>query len=130
MLLCYSHLTKMHSAYIDTYLITFSFSFLFVFSRLSFKTAIFSSFLKVAIATSNFMNKVYDSGFGADFRESNLREIITLIQSYLHETSNSKTKLTGKCIRNEKLKSFLIKILNFLRQNLQRSYIFSKIGSA
>ena len=120
----------MHSAYIDTYLRTFSFSFLFVFSRLSFKTAIFSSFLKVAIATSNFMNKVYDSGFGADFKESNLREIITLIQSYLHETSKSKTKLTGKYIRNEKLKSFLIKILNFLRQNLQRSYIFSKIGSA
>ena len=33
----------------------------------SFKTAIFSRFLKVAIATSNFMNKVYDGGDSQSF---------------------------------------------------------------
>ena len=39
---------------------TFSMSILF---RGSVKTAIFSRFLKVAIATSNFMNEVYNGGF-------------------------------------------------------------------
>ena len=34
-----------------------------VLFRRSFKTAIFSRFLKVAIATSNFMNEVYNGGF-------------------------------------------------------------------
>ena len=40
---------------------TYSVSILF---RRSFKTAIFSRFLKVAIATSNFMKEVYNGEFG------------------------------------------------------------------
>ena len=55
---------------------TFSMSVLF---RRSFKTAIFSRFLKVAIAASNFMNKVYNGGFAPEFSVPMLKETIALV---------------------------------------------------
>ena len=41
--------------------------------------SMFSRFLKVAIATSNFMNEVYNGGFSPVFSVSMLKEIITLV---------------------------------------------------
>ena len=49
-----------------------------VFFRPSFKTAIFSRFLKVTIATSSFMNEVYNGRFAPEFRVSMLKQIIAL----------------------------------------------------
>ena len=57
-----------------------------VLFRRSFKTAIFSTFLKVTIETSNFMNKVYNGGFAPEFSVSMLKETIVLVQNYASET--------------------------------------------
>ena len=54
--------------------------------RRSFKTAIFSRFLKVAIATSNFMKEFYNGGFAPDFSVSILKETIALVRDYVSET--------------------------------------------
>ena len=58
--------------------------------RRSSKTAMLNGFLKVAIATSNFMNKVYNGGFSPEFRVSMLKEIIRLVREYVCETRNKK----------------------------------------
>ena len=47
--------------------------------RCSSKTAMFSRLLKVAIATSNFMNEVYNGGFLPEFSVSVSKEIIKLV---------------------------------------------------
>ena len=52
---------------------------MFVLFRRPFKTAIFSGFLKVAIATSNFVNEVYNGGFAPEFSVSKLKETIALV---------------------------------------------------
>ena len=62
---------------------TFSMSVLF---RPSSKTAMLRRFLKVAIATSNFMNKVYNDGFLPEFSVSIIKEIIALVWEYVYET--------------------------------------------
>ena len=62
---------------------TFSMSVLF---RRLFRTAIFSRFSKVAIATSNFMNKFCNGGFAPEFSVSMLKEIIALVRDYVSET--------------------------------------------
>ena len=59
---------------------------MYVLFRRSFKTVIFSSFLKVAIAMSNFLNKVYNDGFAAEFSVSMLKETIVLVRNYVSET--------------------------------------------
>ena len=59
---------------------TFSISVLF---RRSSKTAMFSRFLKVAIATLNFMNKVYNGKILPEFSVSMLKEIIALEIMYM-----------------------------------------------
>ena len=46
-----------------------------LFTR-SFKTAIFSRFLKITIATSNFINKIYNGGSAPEFIFSMLKETI------------------------------------------------------
>ena len=51
MLLCTTHFTKLKTVPMS------------IFSRRSFKTVIFRRFLKVAVATSNVMNKVQNGGF-------------------------------------------------------------------
>ena len=61
----------------------FSMSVLF---RSLFRTAIFSRFSKVSIATSNFMNEFYNGGFSPEFSVSMLKEIIALVQDYVSET--------------------------------------------
>ena len=60
------------------------------------KIAIFSRFLKVAIATSNFMNKVYNREYSPRFSISMLKKIISLVWDYLYETRKSKTKAAEK----------------------------------
>ena len=57
-----------------------------VLFRRSFKTTIFSIFLKVALATSNFMNEFYDGGFTPEFSVSMLKETIVLVRDYISET--------------------------------------------
>ena len=54
--------------------------------KCSFKNAIFRRFLKVAIATSNFMNKTYNGRFAPEFSVSTLKETIKLVQDYVFET--------------------------------------------
>ena len=54
--------------------------------RRFFKTAIISRFLKVAIATSSFMNEIYNGGFAPEFSVSILKETIALIWDYVCET--------------------------------------------
>ena len=55
---------------------------------ISFKTAVFSRFVKVALATSNFTNEVYNGGFAPEFSVSVLKEIIALVQDYVFETES------------------------------------------
>ena len=59
---------------------------MYVSFRRSFKTTIFSIFLKVALATSNFMNEFYDGGFTPEFSVSMLKETIVLVRDYISET--------------------------------------------
>ena len=59
---------------------------MYVLFRRSFKTTIFSIFLKVALATSNFMNEFYDGGFTPEFSVSMLKETIVLVRDYISET--------------------------------------------
>ena len=67
-----------------------------VLFRRSFKTAIFSRFLKVVIATSNFMNEVYNGGFVPHYSVSMLKEIIALVRDYVSEIRKLKSKTSGK----------------------------------
>ena len=55
---------------------TFSMSVLF---RRSFKTAMFSRFLKVVIAKSNVINEVNNGGFAPQFSVSMSKEVIALV---------------------------------------------------
>ena len=57
-----------------------------VLFRCCSKTAIVSKFLKVAITTSNFLNKVYNGGFALEFSVSMLKETIALVLDYVSET--------------------------------------------
>ena len=54
-----------------------------VLFRHSSKTAMFSRFLKVAIAMSNSMNKVYNGGFSPELSVSMLKETIALVWDYV-----------------------------------------------
>ena len=58
-----------------------------VFFKCSFRSAIFSMFSKVAIATSNLMNEFYNGGFAPEFSVSMLKETITQVWDYVSETS-------------------------------------------
>ena len=62
---------------------TFSMSLLF---RRLFRTAIFSRFSEVAIATSNFMNEFYNCEFLSEFSVSVFKEIIAVVRDYVSET--------------------------------------------
>ena len=62
---------SMHWYIAQIYYPTFSTSVLF---RHFSKTAMFSRFLKVAIAMSKFMNKVYNGGFSPEFTVSMLKD--------------------------------------------------------
>ena len=66
----------------------------------SFKTVIFSTFLKVAMATSNFMNEVYNGGFAPEYNLSILKDTIALFQDYVYGSKNQeiKSKTSGKNI--------------------------------
>ena len=57
-----------------------------VLFRRSLKTVIFSRFLKVAIATLNFMNEIYDGGFAPEFSVLMLKESMALVRDYVSET--------------------------------------------
>ena len=47
---------------------------------------IFSRFLKVAIAKSNFLNEVYNGGFAPEFSALMLKETIALVRDYIYGT--------------------------------------------
>ena len=64
-----------------------------VLFRRSSKTAMLSRFLKVAIATLNFMNEVYNGGFSPEFSVSLLKEIIALVWEY--------TEMAAKYLQNK-----------------------------
>ena len=49
-----------------------------------------SRFLKVLIATSNFMNEVCNGGFMPEFSISMLKEIITLVENMYMKLANKK----------------------------------------
>ena len=63
-----------------------------VFFRHSFEIAIFSRFLKVAIATSNFINESYNGGFAPEFSASILKETVALVSDYVSETRKENAK--------------------------------------
>ena len=67
-----------------------------VLFRCPFKTAVFSNFLKVAIATSVVMNKVYNGRFASEFSVSMLKETIMLVKDYVSETLSNKNVLKKK----------------------------------
>ena len=50
-----------------------------VLFRSSFKTVFFRTLLKVAIATSNFMNAIYNGGFVTEISVSMLKGTIVLV---------------------------------------------------
>ena len=64
-----------------------------VFSRSLFKIAIFARSLKMAIATSIFMNERYDDGFAPEFSISVLKRIMALVPSYICETKEIKSNM-------------------------------------
>ena len=68
-----------------------------LFRRL-YRTAIFSRFSEMAIATSNFMNNFYASGFTPEFSVSMLKKSIALFRDYVSEASKQKRKLAEKYV--------------------------------
>ena len=56
-----------------------------VFFRRLIRTAIFSTFSKVAMARSNFMNQFYDGGFTPEIKVSMLKETVALVRDYVSE---------------------------------------------
>ena len=56
---------------------------MFLLFRHSSKTATFNRFLKVAIATSNFMNELYNGGVLPGFSVSLLKETMALVGDYV-----------------------------------------------
>ena len=57
-----------------------------LFRRL-FSTAIFSSFSKVAIASSNVMKDFYNDEFAPEFSVPMLKKTIALVRHYVFETT-------------------------------------------
>ena len=92
---------------------TFSMSALF---RRSIKTTIVSRFLKVAIATSNFMNEVFNGGFAPEFNVSMSKKTIAVVRDYVSETRKEKAKLAEKYMWKRNMKSFSNETLNCLFQ--------------
>ena len=62
---------------------TFSISLLF---RRCFESTIFSRFFVVTIATSHFLNEVYNSGFASGFSVLVFKKTTVAVQSYVYET--------------------------------------------
>ena len=52
----------------------------------------------MAIATSNFMNNFYASGFTPEFSVSMLKKSIALFRDYVSEASKQKRKLAEKYV--------------------------------
>ena len=94
-----------------------------VLLRRSFKTAIFSRFLKVAIATSNFMYEVYNSRFAPEPSVSMLKETIALVWDYASETRKWKAKLAENYMWKQNMESFSNETLNFFFRKLWVSYV-------
>ena len=96
---------------------------MFVLFRRSFKTAMFSRFLKLAIATWNFMNEVYNGGFVPEFSASMLKETIALVWGYASETRKKKAKLAEKYMWKRNMKYFSNETPNFFFRKFWASYI-------
>ena len=61
-----------------------------VLFRNSFRTAMFSRFLKVAIAMPHLMSKFYNGRFAPEFSDSMLKETIAQVRDYISEMRNKK----------------------------------------
>ena len=92
--------------------------------RRSFKSIIFRRFLKVPIATSNFMNEVYNGRFAPEFSVSVLKETITLDRGYVPETRKWKVKPAKKYMWKRNMKSFFNETLIFFSILVKRIIIF------
>ena len=91
------------------------------------KTAILSRFLKVAMATSNFMNEIYNGGFASKLSVSMLKQSISLVWDYVYETRKQKAKLAEKYICKQNMKSFSAEALNFsFRKFLAYMYTYER----
>ena len=102
---------------------TLSLSIHCVLFRRSFKTVMFSRFLK---ATLNFMKKVYNGGFAREFSVSMLT--IVLVRNYVSETRKNNQNQPKNICENKISKLFYWKVSSgFMRQGLQSSYSFAKI---
>ena len=76
-----------------------SYLFHIFFRRCSFKTAVMSRFLKVAIASSNFMNNAYDGRLALELSVSILKEINLRVTSFSNETLKIlHQKVLGLCM--------------------------------
>ena len=98
-----------------------------VLFRRSFNTAIFCRFLKMAIATSNFMNDVYNGGFLPEFNVSMLKETIALVWDYVSETRTWKGKLAEEYIWKRNMKSFFNETLIFFLRKFWVFYILDLV---
>ena len=113
-LLRYIKYNMVHSSKL---LATFS---MFVFSGHSFKTAIFSRFSKVAIATWYFINEDYNSRSLPEFSVSMLKKFITLVPNYVDSTRyqhNLNLHQIFKIRRSER----------FWRKKVSLDYLYTKI---
>ena len=91
-----------------------------LFRRL-FRTAIFSRFSQVAIATSNFMNEFYNGGFTWERNMEGRLEVLSYVPMYLPMYIHNYMVL--QCSKLIYYKVFC----EFLQQDSQRSCSFGKI---
>ena len=98
-----------------------------VLFRRSFNTAIFSRFLKVAIAKSNFMNDIYNGGFLPEFNVSMLKGTIVLVWDYVSETRTWKGKLAEEYMWKRNMKSFSNETLILLFRKFWAPYILDLV---
>ena len=101
-----------------------------VLFRRSFKTALFDRFLKVSIATSNFMNEVYNGRFAPVFSFSMLKETIALVQDYVSETRRWKPKPAEKYMWKWNMKYFFNEALNIFFKKVWASCILGVAETA
>ena len=98
---------------------------MFVLFRRFFRTAIFSRFSKVVIATSNFMNEFYNGRFSPEFSVSMLKEIIAVVRETRKQEAETsiwneeiRSNTSGKYIWKRNMKSFSNETLNFFLQKV------------
>ena len=98
--------------------------FMSILFRRSFKTSIFSRFLKMAMETSNIITEVYIDGIVSGYSVSMLKETIALVWHYVYETRKEKAKLADRYMWNWNIKSFSNETINLFFRKFWASFIF------